>query len=223
MHKLTDNGQASEVLLQVNCSRSIGAKVGRDHCDYGDAIQPVGQRVASGWSARRHGHWKTSIFVAALHHNRATAPFPLEPMRVRRFNLLDNFKSASKAISSAAFVSGRNGLGLTSQSKADRDLFANHERRLQQSLMRRDRASVGETCMYKVLVVALGLVTFASAAVADDRGTPQQQRDCTTDAMTYCSEYIFAPDRNAKIGACLWQHRGQVSKACQSELRPRRR
>jgi hypothetical protein len=146
-------------------------------------------------------------------------------MRVRTFNSLDN-KSASKAVLSAAFLSRRNGLGLTLRSNADRGLLRNGRRRLQQILMRHGYVSVGKTCMKaKILVVALGLVTVASAgsAVADDRGTAQQQRDCTNDAMTYCSQYIFASDRNAKIGACLWQHRGQISKACQSQLRPPRR
>ena len=144
-------------------------------------------------------------------------------MRVRTFNSLDN-KSALKAVSSTAFLSRRNGLGLTLRSNADRDLFRNNRPR-QQTLMRRGRASVGKTCMKaKILVVALGLViASAGSVVADDRGTAQQQRDCTNDAMTYCSQYIFVSDRNAKIGACLWQHRGQISKACQSQLRPPRR
>jgi hypothetical protein len=77
----------------------------------------------------------------------------------------------------------------------------------------------------EILSVILGIAMFAlaSSALADDRGTAQQQRDCMDDAMTHCSQYIFAPDRDAKIAACLWLHRAQISKACQSHLRPQRR
>jgi hypothetical protein len=74
----------------------------------------------------------------------------------------------------------------------------------------------------RMLAVALGLATFASAgsARADSNGTAEQQRDCMNDAMTYCSEHVFAPDRNEKIGTCLWQHRAQISRACYVHLRP---
>jgi hypothetical protein len=73
----------------------------------------------------------------------------------------------------------------------------------------------------KMLLVAFVLVTSASAgrAFADDNGTAEQQRDCMSDALTYCIQYIFAPDRDAQIGGCLWQHRAQISKACYSHLR----
>jgi hypothetical protein len=74
-----------------------------------------------------------------------------------------------------------------------------------------------------MLAVTLGLAAFASAGPAladDDDGTPEQQRDCRNDAMTHCGQFIFAPDRNAKIGACLWQRRAQVSRECRSHLRP---
>jgi hypothetical protein len=77
----------------------------------------------------------------------------------------------------------------------------------------------------RTLAAALGLAAFASAcpAWAEDSGTADQQRDCMNDAMTYCSQYIFAPDRNARIGACLWQYRAQISRACYAHLRPLRR
>jgi hypothetical protein len=82
--------------------------------------------------------------------------------------------------------------------------------------------SEGTTVKARMLAVALGLATFASAgsARADNNGTAEQQRDCMNDAMTYCSEHVFAPDRNEKIGACLWQHRAQISRACYVHLRP---
>jgi hypothetical protein len=77
----------------------------------------------------------------------------------------------------------------------------------------------------RIIAVALGLAAFATtgSAAADDRGTAEQQRDCMNDAMTFCSEHVFAPDRNEKIGACLWQHRAQISRACNAHLRPPRK
>jgi hypothetical protein len=80
----------------------------------------------------------------------------------------------------------------------------------------------GTTMNRRTLAVALALAAFASGgpARAGDNGTAEQQRDCTSDAMTHCSQYIFAADRNARIGACLWQNRAQVSRACYAHLRP---
>lgn len=77
----------------------------------------------------------------------------------------------------------------------------------------------------KALMATLAVFALASAgpADADDRGTPEQQRDCMNDAMTFCSQHIFAPDRNDKIGLCLWQHRTQISRACFVHLRPPKR
>jgi hypothetical protein len=74
----------------------------------------------------------------------------------------------------------------------------------------------------RMLAVALALTAFALAGPgrAGENGTAEQQRDCTGDAMTYCSQYIFALDRNARIGACLWQNRAQISRACFAHLRP---
>jgi hypothetical protein len=40
------------------------------------------------------------------------------------------------------------------------------------------------------------------------------------DALAWCGQYIFAPDRNLKIGDCLWEHRAQISGACRSHLLP---
>jgi hypothetical protein len=76
----------------------------------------------------------------------------------------------------------------------------------------------------RTLMVTLALACApAGAAHADDRGSPEQQRDCMNDAMTFCSQHILAPDRNDKIGLCLWQHRMQISRACFAHLRPPKR
>jgi hypothetical protein len=70
------------------------------------------------------------------------------------------------------------------------------------------------------LAVVSFLIACASSgpAVADDIAA--QQRDCMIDALTWCSQWIFAPDRDLKIGDCLWQHRAQISRACYAHLRP---
>jgi hypothetical protein len=78
----------------------------------------------------------------------------------------------------------------------------------------------------KALLAALAFFAFASAEPADadhKGGTPEQQRDCMSDAMAFCSQHIFAPDRDDKIGLCLWQHRTQISRACFAHLRAPRR
>jgi hypothetical protein len=48
------------------------------------------------------------------------------------------------------------------------------------------------------------LLVVASAGSADpderaDQGT--QERNCTGDALTWCNQYIFAPDRDEQIGS----------------------
>jgi len=74
------------------------------------------------------------------------------------------------------------------------------------------------------VTVAVAAWAPAGQAVADDNGTSEEQRDCMNDAMMFCSQHIFAPDRNERIGLCLWQHRLQISRACYGHLRapPRR-
>jgi hypothetical protein len=75
-----------------------------------------------------------------------------------------------------------------------------------------------------VPAAVLILTAFMSAgpALADDNGTADQQRDCSNDAMIDGNRYIFAPDRDAKIGLCLWHHRTLISQACQAQLRAAR-
>lgn len=88
--------------------------------------------------------------------------------------------------------------------------------------------AIGEPVMNAVrtllvtAAVAVGAPTVQ--ALAEDNGTADEQRDCINDAMSFCSMYIFAPDRNERIGMCLWQHRYQISRACYGHLRaPSRR
>lgn len=78
---------------------------------------------------------------------------------------------------------------------------------------------------FRMLAVGLGLAALVSASAvrADENGTAEQQRDCMNDAMTWCSQYIFVPDRNTRIGNCLWQRRAQISRACYAHLRPPRK
>jgi hypothetical protein len=89
----------------------------------------------------------------------------------------------------------------------------------------RPRRMEGTTMNARMLAIALVLAAFASAGPtrAGGDGTAEQQRDCTSDAITYCSQYIFASDRNTRIGACLWQNRAQISRACYAHLRPMKR
>lgn len=72
----------------------------------------------------------------------------------------------------------------------------------------------------KAIAVALVLAASARMVLADDNGTVEQQQDCMGDALVWCGQWVFAPDRNLKIGDCLWEHRVQISGACRSHLRP---
>ena len=72
----------------------------------------------------------------------------------------------------------------------------------------------------KTLAAAL-LLAASSPAVADGRA--DQEQDCINDALTWCGQHVFAPDRDLKIGDCLWEHRTQISRACRSHLRPPKR
>jgi hypothetical protein len=76
-----------------------------------------------------------------------------------------------------------------------------------------------------MLVVTLAITALAplGRAVANDTGTYEEQRDCMSDAMMFCSQHIFAPDRNQRIAYCLWQHRSQISVACYAHFHPRGR
>jgi hypothetical protein len=71
-----------------------------------------------------------------------------------------------------------------------------------------------------VLAASVSPGPTLAPALADENGTPEQQRDCTGDVMVHCGQFIFAPDRNVQIGGCLWQHRAEISKECRAHLRP---
>jgi hypothetical protein len=74
-----------------------------------------------------------------------------------------------------------------------------------------------------ILRVALILVVSAAGrpAIADEQA--DQERDCKDDALTWCGQYVFAPNRDQQIGYCLWEHRTQISSACRSHLRQPKR
>lgn len=52
-----------------------------------------------------------------------------------------------------------------------------------------------------------------TAALAEDRGTPEQRAACTPDAFRLCSSYI--PDAD-KVEGCLRQRKLDLSDACRS-------
>jgi hypothetical protein len=56
--------------------------------------------------------------------------------------------------------------------------------------------------------LVLAALTAARPALADERA--DQERDCTGDVLTWCGQYVFAPDRDEQIGYCLWEHRTQI-------------
>jgi hypothetical protein len=85
---------------------------------------------------------------------------------------------------------------------------------------------IGRGNYMKATMLAAALLLAASASVEPalgDQDRAEQERDCTNDALTWCSQYIFAPDRDEQIGYCLWEHRTQISRACRSHLRPPKR
>lgn len=68
----------------------------------------------------------------------------------------------------------------------------------------------------------LSLVTIASAsasisALAQNRGTPEQQKACGSDVSRYCRSVMQEGD--FVILACLQQNRPKISKACDTMLK----
>jgi hypothetical protein len=66
-------------------------------------------------------------------------------------------------------------------------------------------------------ITALGLAWAASLAptpaVAQNRGTPEQQQACQPDAMRLCSEFIPDVDR---ITACMVKNKVRLSPPCRA-------
>ncbi len=73
----------------------------------------------------------------------------------------------------------------------------------------------------KKMLAAVLLLAASAPAIADERA--DQERDCIGDALTWCGQHVFAPDRDLKIGDCLWERRTQISRACRSHLRQPKR
>jgi hypothetical protein len=79
-----------------------------------------------------------------------------------------------------------------------------------------DSGKRGEMDMANRKFVAATLVAACicnAAALADDRGTPEQRAACTPDAFRLCSNYI--PDAD-KVEGCLRQRKLDLSVACRS-------
>ncbi|MGY2046829.1 hypothetical protein [Methylobacterium sp. JK268] len=64
---------------------------------------------------------------------------------------------------------------------------------------------------------ALCVLALATPALAQNRGTPEQQQACTPDAMTLCGEFIPDPGR---VRACLLGRRANLSPACRAAIAP---
>jgi len=64
------------------------------------------------------------------------------------------------------------------------------------------------------VLAALGIVSWATAAVSQDlRGTADQRAACTPDAFRLCASYI--PDAS-KVEMCLRNRKSDLSAACRS-------
>ena len=64
-----------------------------------------------------------------------------------------------------------------------------------------------------IYVVTLGLLALPLPAMAQHRGSMEDQMACTPDVYKLCSQNI--PDEDA-ITACLRQHKAQLSAGCKA-------
>ena len=72
--------------------------------------------------------------------------------------------------------------------------------------------------MYKFFVaVSLLSISASTAALAQGRGTQDEQAACTRDVQRYCRAVIDQGDFT--ILACLQQTRAKISKACDQVLK----
>ena len=72
--------------------------------------------------------------------------------------------------------------------------------------------------MYKFFVaVSLLSISLSTAAVAQGRGTQEEQAACSRDVQRYCRAVIDQGDFT--ILACLQQNRPKISKACDQVLK----
>jgi hypothetical protein len=63
------------------------------------------------------------------------------------------------------------------------------------------------------LFASLAILLCATAALAQDRGTPEQQAACAPDAFRLCASSIPDPDRTEN---CLRQQKVRLSSACRA-------
>ena len=68
-----------------------------------------------------------------------------------------------------------------------------------------------------LLALALLSLSVSTAAVAQDRGTPEEQKACSRDVQRYCRPVIDQGD--LIVLSCLQQNRPRISKACDKVLR----
>ena len=60
-------------------------------------------------------------------------------------------------------------------------------------------------------------LSVSTAAVAQERGTPEEQKACSRDVQRYCRPVIDQGD--LVVLSCLQQNRPRISKACDKVLR----
>jgi hypothetical protein len=67
------------------------------------------------------------------------------------------------------------------------------------------------------LALALLSLSVSTAAVAQDRGTAEEQKACSRDVQRYCRPVIDQGD--LIVLSCLQQNRPRISKACDKVLK----
>jgi len=68
-----------------------------------------------------------------------------------------------------------------------------------------------------LLALTLVSASFSTAAVAQQRGTPEEQKACTRDVQKFCRPVIDQGDFT--ILACLKENRAKISTACDQVLK----
>jgi len=66
-------------------------------------------------------------------------------------------------------------------------------------------------------VLALVLLSVSTAAVAQERGTAEEQKACNRDVQRFCRPVIDQGD--LIVLSCLQQNRPKISKACDKVLK----
>jgi hypothetical protein len=66
-------------------------------------------------------------------------------------------------------------------------------------------------------VLALVLLSVSTAAVAQERGTAEEQKACSRDVQRFCRPVIDQGD--LIVLSCLQQNRPKISKACDKVLK----